>query len=253
MSASAATITGATPPCSSAQRAPGASCERSVQPTLALPIKLRKATQPGLAQHLDEAQTGQRRGLGRLDDHRAAGGDGRPDLMRDQIERVVEGGDGDHHADRLRRGESEAVGAGSAEVHRDDLTLLRAQLLHRDAHRVDGARHLHPGVEQRLAAFARRFQRQGFGAGAHQAGGSLEDFDASGQRQPGVAVAVQLVRDGQRMPDGGGVGRRHGGDGLAVERREHRDIRCGAGRIRHHQGIPFRDHCGSSHVNIGGL
>jgi hypothetical protein len=43
-SASTAIITGATPPCSREQRVPGASFDRNAQPTLALPIKLKKAT-----------------------------------------------------------------------------------------------------------------------------------------------------------------------------------------------------------------
>ena len=37
-------MTGAMPPCSSAQRAPGASSERSRQPTAPLPMKLKNAT-----------------------------------------------------------------------------------------------------------------------------------------------------------------------------------------------------------------
>ena len=37
-------ISGATPPCSSAQRVPGASFDLRYQPTLAEPIKLKKAT-----------------------------------------------------------------------------------------------------------------------------------------------------------------------------------------------------------------
>ena len=43
-SASGPTMTGAAPPCSRAQRVPGASCERSDQPTPGLPIKLKNAT-----------------------------------------------------------------------------------------------------------------------------------------------------------------------------------------------------------------
>ena len=39
-----ATMTGAAPPCSSAQRVPAASFERNIQPTRALPIKLKNAT-----------------------------------------------------------------------------------------------------------------------------------------------------------------------------------------------------------------
>ena len=43
-SALRSTMTGATPPCSSAQRVPGASFVRRYQPTFAEPMKLKKAT-----------------------------------------------------------------------------------------------------------------------------------------------------------------------------------------------------------------
>ena len=120
-----ATITGAAPPCSSPQRAPGASRERSLQPTRRAADEAEEARRarsvtrrPGdaavgkaapaprfgqarFAQDADEAQARQRRGRGGLDHHRAAGGDRRADLVDDEVEGMVEGADRDDDADRL--------------------------------------------------------------------------------------------------------------------------------------------------------
>ena len=46
---------------------------------------------------LDERARRQRCGQGRLDEHRAAGRDGRDHLVDDEVERVVERADGEHH------------------------------------------------------------------------------------------------------------------------------------------------------------
>ena len=59
------------------------------------------AGQPGLLEDLGEHEHRERRLLGRLDDHRAAGGDGRPDLARAHGQREVPGRDEDARADGL--------------------------------------------------------------------------------------------------------------------------------------------------------
>ena len=59
-------MTGATPPCSSATRVPGASNERNFQPTADEPIKLKKATLSSVtsfcatltSQHMNWAHSG---------------------------------------------------------------------------------------------------------------------------------------------------------------------------------------------------
>jgi hypothetical protein len=82
-------IAGAAPPCSNAQRVPGGSLERRYQPTRLEPIKLRYegltpiGRQSGLMERAYEIDAGERRGGRRLDDHRAAYGNRRHDLMDD--------------------------------------------------------------------------------------------------------------------------------------------------------------------------
>ncbi len=119
--------------------------------------------QAGLAQDLDEAQARQRRVARRLDDHRAACGDGRPHLMHDQVQRMVEGAHRHDHADGLALRERDAPGRRGVDVHRDDMARFRAQQLGAVEHAIDRARDLHARIEQRLAALARRFERQRLG------------------------------------------------------------------------------------------
>ena len=116
--------------------------------------------QAGLVQERSEAQTGQRRIGGRLDDDRAAGRDGGSDLVHDQVERVVEGAHRHHHPDRLVLGEGDPARRGAVEAHRHDVAGFRAQQLGAMQHAIDGARHLDPGIDQRLAALVRRLARQ---------------------------------------------------------------------------------------------
>jgi hypothetical protein len=136
-------IAGAAPPCSNAQRVPGGSLERRYQPTRLEPIKLRYEVpgvgrerlgelvgfgkkgltpigrQSGLMERAYEIDAGERRGGRRLDDHRAADGHRRGDLMHDQVERMVERRDRRDHADRLFRGEGPPSVARGRETHWD--------------------------------------------------------------------------------------------------------------------------------------
>ena len=72
--------------------------------------------QARFAQDVDQTQARQRRVACRLDDDRATRGDGRPHLMNDQVQRMVERAHCHDHADGLTLGERNAPGfsAGAA-------------------------------------------------------------------------------------------------------------------------------------------
>ena len=149
--------------------------------------------QPGLVQEPDEAEAGEWRVRRRLDDHRAAGGNRRGHLMHDQVERVVEGAERYHHADRLVPGVGNPVPGGLVEPHRHDVARLRAQKLGTVQHPVDSARHLDPRVDQRLASLLRRPDRQLLGLFGHAPGGLLQNPHPRGWRKPGTAIPKEAV------------------------------------------------------------
>ena len=204
---------------------PGASRERRLQPTRALPMKLRKPTrgsaasspasvvavegerlapglrQAGLVQHGDEAEAGKRRRGRRLDDDRAAGGDRRRDLVHDQVQRMVEGAERDDDADRLGLREGDPARRGGVDVHRDDVPGLAAQELAAVADAVDGAGDLDARVDERLAAFPGGLERQILGLPLHAAGGRAQDLDPPLRRQPAAAVAEEPVGGLERTLD----------------------------------------------------
>ena len=155
-------MTGATPPCSSAQRVPGASL-RPQTPTDARtadeaeegdaaiggePFGERVIAvdnwlaplvgQAGFAENLDESQAGERRRFGRFDHDRATGGDGRADLVHDQVERVIEGAERQHGTDRFESRHGEPAGRGGVEAHGDLAAMLGAERLDAAADAVDG-------------------------------------------------------------------------------------------------------------------
>ena len=94
--------------------------------------------------------------------------------------------------------------------------MLGAQRLDAQAHAVDGARHLDPRIDQRLAAFARRLDGQRLGAPGHDLLRLVEYLDAPVGRQPALPIEGQPGCRRQCRLDDRGVGRRHGGDGGAV-------------------------------------
>jgi hypothetical protein len=155
--------------------------------------------------------------------------------VRDQVQRMIEGRDRDHRADRLGLGEGDPVRAGRVEPHRDHLAGLGAQRLDADLERVGGARDLHPRIDERLAAFPRREGREALGALAQERLGALEDLDAAGGRQPGRAVAEQRVRGGERVLDDRGVGGHGLADHAAIVRGVHGEGRGAGGRLAHLQ------------------
>ena len=139
---------------------------------------------PGLVQHLDETHARQGGVQCRLDDDRAAGRDRRADLVHDQVERMVEGGVRQDHADRVFPGQRHVVGRRGVQVHRDFLACLGAQHFHATMHAVDRPGHFDLGIRQRLAAFAGRFHGQLLAACRHQLRGFLQDLDTLCGRQP---------------------------------------------------------------------
>src|SRR5579862_1555617 len=65
--------------------------------------------QPCSVCQLDEVQTGERSNGSRLDEHWTTSGDRRNDLMHDEIERMIEGRNGNHRSDRLLRRKGPAI------------------------------------------------------------------------------------------------------------------------------------------------
>ena len=116
--------------------------------------------QAGFSQNAHQPEARQRRRLGRLDDRRAAGRDGRPDLMGNQVQRMVEGAEGQHHADRLVMGESQPPGGRGVAVHRDFAAGLGVQVLGAQPDAIDRPIRLDQRIHQRLSAFAGRLHRQ---------------------------------------------------------------------------------------------
>ncbi len=182
--------------------------------------------QAGLPQQANEAHARQGGVLGGLDDHRTAGGDGRAHLMDDEVQGMIEGGDGHHHAHGLAVGEGEAPGGGGVDAHGHLATALVAGQLGTVLHAVDGPRHLHPGIHQGLAALPGRLQGQPFGALLHQRRGLLQHRDAPGPGQPAATVPVEGMGGGQGplhiVRAGGG----HAADGAEVIGR--RDLQASA-------------------------
>ena len=78
-----------------------------------------RGRQPGLMDQLDEPQAGQRCARRRLDNDRAPGGDCRNHLVHDQVQRMVECGNGGDHTDRFLDGERPAVPARRRQPHRN--------------------------------------------------------------------------------------------------------------------------------------
>ena len=130
--------------------------------------------QARLDQDLGQLQRRDRRLSGRLENDRVAGGDRRPELVGDQVEREVEGadraddavGDAQHHA--------ELAGARRGGLHRHRAAGQLARLDRREGQRVGAAGGLDPGRLQRLAGLGGDRQRQVVEPLADQLGGAVE-------------------------------------------------------------------------------
>ena len=113
------------------------------------------SSRPASRSQLDESMTRQRRGRGRLDDTGHPAAIAGSDLVHDQVQRVIEGRDRRHHADRFLRGERPATVARRRKAHRDLAAGEVPQLVGGVHDTVDRAFHLDHGVAQRLAPRAR--------------------------------------------------------------------------------------------------
>ena len=153
--------------------------------------------QPTFAQEGDKAVTGKWRILGRLDDHRTASRNGRPDLVDDQVERVIERADRHDHADGLPLREGNPAHRGRVEVHRDHVARLRAQEFGAVQHAVDGPRHFRARVHQGLATFAGGHQCKRFGAVLHKLRDITQDVYPSGLREPRIPIPIQGIGNGK--------------------------------------------------------
>ena len=107
--------------------------------------------QSGLRLELREQERRERRLRGRLEHDRAAGGERRRDLVRDEVEREVERRDRADDADRPAQREAELPGSGLRPVHRHHLAGERARLHRGVGVGRHGPRDLDPRRLQRLA------------------------------------------------------------------------------------------------------
>ena len=124
--------------------------------------------QPGLMEQAYKIEAGERRGIRWLDNHRAACGDRRHDLMDDQIQGVIESRDGGDDADRLPDREGPPIDARRRQPHRNFSASHDAQLLGGVAHAVDSAVRFDQRVAERLAALARNLTSKMLALAFHQ-------------------------------------------------------------------------------------
>ena len=151
---------------------------------------------------------------------------------------MVERAHGDHDADRFTQGERDPARRCSVDVHRHDMTCFEAQDLGAMEHAVDRARDFDARVVQRLAAFARRLERQRFCALFHQPCGGAQNLDPARRRKPGVSVAEQRVRLRQGALHVLLTSCRQRGDQRAVERGA--DLFLACHRVHSGDFIAFR-------------
>jgi hypothetical protein len=150
-----------------------------------------------LAQHVHRLERRERRRGSRFDDDRAPGGHGRGDLVQGQEQRVVEAGDADDDADRSARPEADEAVAGRQQVERDRLAVQARGLRGGGLERDEGAAHLDPAVDERLARLEHEQVLQLTGARAQRRGG-VEQHGAAHRGRQGR----DLGPDGERLVDG---------------------------------------------------
>ena len=112
--------------------------------------------QPGVLEQLRERERRQRRELGRLDDHGAAGGERRRDLAGRHREREVPRGDEEARADRMLRHDHAAGALGVRPVAALDARRLLAE----PADELAAIRDLAARLGERLAHLDRHEQRE---------------------------------------------------------------------------------------------
>ena len=153
--------------------------------------------QAGLDEGVDQAQRGQRRQRGRFEDDRVAAGDGRAELVGDQVERVVERGDGGDDAQRFAGEPALPVLRALIGVEGDDLAGVAPCLGRGQGQGVDRAGDFLAGLGDGLAGLADDQLGEGLGAPLDQAGGAFQDRSpgGAGQRGRGAAPAPGLLQD----------------------------------------------------------
>ena len=119
--------------------------------------------------------------------------------MHDQVHRVVEGAERQHHADGLVMRERQPAAGGWVDVHGDPATRTRAQQLDTLAHAIDGPVDLDLRVDERLSALASRLMSKLVTTALHELRGASEDLDSSRQGEPGIAIAIERVRSTERQ------------------------------------------------------
>ena len=138
---------------------------------------------PASAIELREEQRGERRLRRGLEHDRAAGGERGRDLVRDEVEREVEGRDRADDADRLPQREGELPCAGLRRVHRHHLAGELARLDRGEREGGHRARGLDAGGLERLAGLGRDRLRDLLVAAAEVARDADEDLGALVRRQ----------------------------------------------------------------------
>ena len=171
--------------------------------------------QPGLQQDLRELERRQR-GVGRrLDDHGIAAGDGRADLVADEVQREVERRDGDDDPARHPQRDAELPLAGRHRVERHRLAVQPAGRLGRLVQGVDRAGGLQPALGQDLALLERDRAAELLHPGREEIGGLAEDGRPLVGREPGHRAGAPLGGL-QRALDVAAIGARHGVDHRVV-------------------------------------
>ena len=243
-SASSKTRNGALPPSSiDTRRTLWADCSISFRPTSVEPVKdslrsrgspmigfetsedLLEVTtlstprgQPGLVEDLGQREHRQRRLLGRLDHHRAAGGDGGADLARAHRHREVPGRDHVTRADGLAHGQQPPGAVGRGRV----AALDPHRLLGEPAEELRRVGDLGLGLRERLAHLERHDQRELVGALGERLVGAAQD----------LAALARRVRGPLGLHGAGGVERAGGVLGRGVGDRRDRLARSRGPRRR---------------------
>src|SRR5690606_26442756 len=123
------------------------------------------------------------------DQYRAACGDRRADLVDDEVDRVVEGAEGQYRADGLTLREGDAVSRSGGSAHANHVTTLGSDQFRAIAHPVDGAVHLHDRVAVRFPAFGYRRFDQTVAPFGHQLCRFAQDLDSYVWGQPLRSIA----------------------------------------------------------------
>ena len=167
--------------------------------------------QTGFVEDFGEFQRGEGRAVGRLQQHRRAGRDGRGKLVGDLVQRMVEGRDRGDQLDRVARGEDLARLAVGRDVAGEDAAVVAQRLHRREVEHVGTTGCLVLRLTDGEAGLAGD-QRGEFVAPFRQEHGCLA------QDVVAVAAGQRFVRKGQRGGDrllevlradqGGGAGER---------------------------------------------